>query len=190
MSGGLVAVIAAAVTGLLGLAGGLLAGSQRTRAFAEDWARARQDKAANETVALIQTLATKLARVSHALWWLTWRAAKDEERVTGEVLDRFEWELHELIPEIVGLQAALRAMSPDAADEVDLAVDRLHLHCGAVSEASISARKGDRAALGEKFDDSAAFKTYLKDVMKGASGKVLSSYGRPAHRFVGGEAAA
>ena len=194
MSGGVLTLVAALGTGLIGLVAGLLggwqAGSQRARAFAEDWARARQDQAAKETVELIQTMATKLARVSHAMWWLTWRAAKDEARVTEEALDRFEYELHELIPEIVGAQAALRAMSPGAADEVDPAVDRLHMVCGAISEASVSARKGDRSALAERFVDALAFKIELKDVMKGASGKVLSNYRHPATRPTGKDLAA
>ena len=182
----LIEVLVAGLIGLVaGLASGWQAGSQRSRAFADDWTRARQDQAANETVALIQTIATKLARVAHVMWWLTWRAAKDEQRVTEEALDRYEWELHELLPEIVGAQAALRAMNAGAADEVDPAVDRLHSLCRDLSEASVSARKGDRAALAERFADALAFKVDLQEVMKGASSKVLSNYGNSAKRAGG-----
>jgi hypothetical protein len=174
-------VIQALVAGLIGLVAGLAsgwqAGSQRARAFAEDWARTRQDQAAGAIVDLIQTIATKLARAAHAMWWLTWRAAHDSERVTEEALNGYEWELHQLIPEIVGAHAALAAMNADAAAELDPAVARLHLLCGSISEAAVSARASDRAALGSRLADALAFKAELNEAVKGAAGKVLASYG-------------
>jgi hypothetical protein len=190
VSGGLLAVIAAAVTGLLGLVGGLLAGSQRSRAFSDEWARSRQDLVANSAVRLIQAIATKLARAGHAMWWLTWRAENEESRVTPNALDDFDWELHELLPQIVGAQAALRAMDSGAADKVDTAVEDLHRLCTAISVAIADMRRsGSAALLAQCLPDAVEYRNALTTAMKNAAGEIWASYGGGARSARAGKGA-
>ena len=169
------------VSGLLAILAGWFAGrraaSERSRAFIEEWSRARQDQVAAETVALIQDIATKLARAAHIMWWLSWRAANEPEVVNDEAIGKFQWEFHELIPQIVGAHAALRAMSPAAADEVDPPVARLHELCAEISATTILARKGDCRGLAGQYEDAAGYKRELNAALKGASGRVLARYG-------------
>ena len=185
MTTSLLTILAPVVaSGLLALLAGWFAGrraaNERARSFAEEWARSRQDKAAAETVALIQDIATRLARAAHVMWWLSWRAANHPEVLDDDAIGKFQWEFHELIPQVLGTHAALRAMNPGAADEIDPPVERLNMICAIVSDAAIRAKAGDRAPLAGCLEEAVAYKREVNAALKGASGRVLATYVRSA----------
>ena len=181
ISGALVQIVLTAALGMIaGYAAGRQAAAQRARDFAREWERARQDKAATETVSLIHDAATRLARAAHVMWWVTWRAAHDREALNPESLAKFEWEFHELLPQIVGAHAALRAMNPASADQIETPVARLHHLCGQISEAAIPARRGEFGPLAGCLEETRAYKEGLEASLKGASERVLARYGTAA----------
>lgn len=67
----------------------------------------------SEMRATMQTCIQKLASTTHAMCWLTWIAKESPKRFGDKQLQRYDDEMHLLLPEIIGLQARITSYAPD-----------------------------------------------------------------------------
>jgi hypothetical protein len=114
MEPALASLLGAAIGATAGITGGALTAWRQGQLEQAKWARARKDVLANDLRTTLQQLAVKLAAAVHSMCWLTWLARAAPSRVTQERIDAYDKELHELLPQITGLQAVVAAIDQSA----------------------------------------------------------------------------
>jgi len=91
----------------------------------------------------LQQLAVKLAAAVHSMCWLTWLATAAPSRITQERIDIYDKELHELLPQITGLQAVVAAIDQAAYTRLAALVDRVVEADWKIGHASLEFKPGD-----------------------------------------------
>ncbi|WP_374484630.1 hypothetical protein [Zoogloea sp.] len=61
----------------------------------------------------LQNAIQKLASATHSMCWLTWIAKESPKRFGETQLQRYDKEMHILLPEIIGLQARISSYVPE-----------------------------------------------------------------------------
>ncbi len=168
---------------LLGLAAGAVGGAwaawQRTRAFTAEWTRARQDVRVSTAVELIEKLATDLARLSHEMWWLTWRSKHDSDRVGPGEIDKWEHLTHKRLPGTLGMLAALRAFSPESCKKIEGVMEAIVSLTSELSVAALPVRNqppgtpGRHAQLTNLHGKTTGFIKRVRTDVGGAAAAVL-----------------
>lgn len=126
---------------------GYLTARFKARQSLEDWRRGQTGVALKAAADLIQGLATNMAAATHSACWLTWRAAYDPGRLTHDDIDRYDYEIHELLPKIFGAVSALGTLSPSAARDLRPAVARITRLDAEIGQACVDHRAGNKSAL-------------------------------------------
>lgn len=71
-----------------------------------------------ETRTAIQSCVAQIASATHSMCWLLWMITVDENRFTAQRVEKYDEEMHRLLPEIIGLIARIRAYDPDTAKRI------------------------------------------------------------------------
>jgi hypothetical protein len=132
---------------IIGIFGGWLAGRYSARAALDSWRRSRKDSADTLAVQAIKDLATELARAAHYACWITWKAKYDPSRLQDADIERYDAEMHESLPKLLGAQAALASIDGRSADSTEKAVETLCSLDVSIGEACVKWRDGDKNAL-------------------------------------------
>ena len=155
-------VLTAVATIAAGGATGLLGGYLQSRAALMNWRRARSDAVHKLAADLIKDVATSIASAGHSACWLTWKAQAAPSAVTDADIQRYDDEMHELLPKILGGQAALSTLCRDAGERVKEAADLISVEDAKIGEACIAFKQGATAQLGLCHE--CALKAYQRSV--------------------------
>jgi len=145
---------------LLTAAGSILAGGAtgyvtsriKARETIEAWIRSRSDLADGLAVDHFKDTVTAIAAAGHSQCWLTWRACYDPAHFTRADIERYDAEMHQLLPRMWGGQAALASFNPEVGEAVGRAVQLITAEDAFLGLASVSLEKGGPAALGARQD--------------------------------------
>lgn len=178
MSSGYIALVASGLlTGVLSvLFGGIsgwLAGREKTRQALDAWRRSREDSIALSALKLIQELAQALASASHSAMWLTWRARYSPDRLTQDDINRYDYEVHELLPKILGMQTALRAVSAEAAEQLESAIGGYARLDGMIGFEALKFGSGDSKALAGLHDRTLEYQSELESAFRNAASNLV-----------------
>ena len=88
-----------------------------------------------------------MAAAGHSACWLTWKAEYDPKGLTQADVARYDTEMHELLPRIMGGAAALATLCPDAAKSVQSAVQMIAAMDAQIGAACVRFREGDIVEL-------------------------------------------
>jgi hypothetical protein len=163
------------IPSLVGIVGGWLAGRYSAQAALDSWRRSRKDVAASLSVQAIKDLATELARASHHACWITWKASCDPDRLSAEEIERYDADMHECLPKLLGAQAALAAIDGQSAAAIQAAVGEILALDARIGEACVSWRQNDRSSLANLHTDSVAAEGMIIDAIRGAAANVLGN---------------
>jgi len=124
MGSGMVSLLVALIGAIVALVGGYLAGSRQSRLEYKKWLRAREDDLAKEARLAVAEFTRKLATAIHSIVWLAWKARFRSAEITQQDISRYDEEMHNLIPEIVGTLAVISALNKELYERMnELAVE-------------------------------------------------------------------
>lgn len=147
MTGALLTVFGSIASG--GIMGALSAQFQARREL-EIWERSRHSMVTETAAALLRDTVTSIAAAGHAACWLTWKAEHDPESLAIEDIQRYDETMRDLLPKILGGQAAIGTLCPETARKVMEAVDIISEERVEVSRGCVAYRKGDAAPLAKR----------------------------------------
>lgn len=159
----------------VGLIGGGLSGFYSARAALKSWQRSRQDSAAKLAVELIRELTTELARASHFICWLTWKAKYDPAGFSNAHTEKYDDEMHKSLPKLLGHQAALATIDSKSAEKLDRPVDMICLLDAEVGAACVEMRAGHVEPLASLHDKVLENHFQLLAAFRDVSANVLGS---------------
>jgi hypothetical protein len=123
MESAVATIIGAAIGAAAGISGGLLVGWRQGRIEHDKWLRSREDAIAADLRATLHQLTIKVAAAVHSMCWLTWLAREGPDRLSQARIDAYDAEMHVLLPEITGLQAAVAAIDGAAFGELSAIIE-------------------------------------------------------------------
>jgi len=173
-----------ALIGASAVVGGALLNNQRqARLEREKWLRGLSDAFDKDLRSAVKELATELAKAAHSMCWLCWLARYGPSRLTQERIDKYDEEIHALLPRIFGLHAVIAGMDQkvhaDLAPLVDLAIE-IDATIGAAGLQFVSGKPESALELAKCLDESIALEKELPRVIaKTISGYAMFSDGRP-----------
>lgn len=65
----------------------------------------------------------EIFNLQHEVEWLTWHAANNPQRVTGQMIDSYEAAVHETIPRLLGSLSVLASLDVNAYKKLNTIVD-------------------------------------------------------------------
>jgi hypothetical protein len=83
--------------------------SLQSAASWQAWAKQREDAIAAQYREEVRSAATAMASALHSMRWLTWAVREKPAAITPEKIDRYDKEIHELLPKITGSLATIAA---------------------------------------------------------------------------------
>ena len=107
----LAAVIPALVALISGLAGGYITGRRQAKLEYTKWIRSRADDHERESRLAVAELTRALGAATHSMGWLTWGAENRAKYVTRDDVQRYDQEMHQLLPAITGCLAVVSALN-------------------------------------------------------------------------------
>ena len=126
---------------LIGMFGGWIAGwlaaKTNWRAEIHKWRRSRDDLIATDLRNGLQQLTLKLASSVHSMCWLTWLASQGPDKLTQTRIDAYDKEMHELLPQIMGLHAVVASIRPDTYANLKDFIERIYDVDLAIGNASL-----------------------------------------------------
>jgi len=143
---------------LAGGATGWLTARMKAKHDLESWERSRRAMVNESAVALLRDTVTSIAAAGHAACWLTWKASFDPKSLTPVDIKHYDDAMHDLLPKILGGQAAIGTFCPEAAEKVMGAVEAISARDVEIGHACIAWRAGDIAPLGDQHE--AALESY------------------------------
>ena len=143
MEPALASLLGAAIGATAGITGGALTAWRQGQLEQAKWVRARKDAVASDLRTTLQQLAVKLAAAVHSMCWLTWLAKASPGRVTQERIDAYDREMHELLPQITGLEAVVAAIDQSAYTRLAAVVARVVEADWVIGHASLEFKPGD-----------------------------------------------
>jgi len=180
----LVADIAKIVIGaLLGAASGVVTGwytgRRAARTALESWHRSRKDSADALAVQAIRELATELARGTHFACWVSWKAKYDPDRLQDSDIERYDAEMHDCLPKLLGAQAALATINASSSDAVGAAVTRVCQLDATIGEACVEWRNGNRLELPALHLETIEVHNEVSQLIRNTSSDVLHREDQP-----------
>ena len=154
---------------------GFLTARIKAREAIDAWNRSRSDVADTMTVDVLKEMVTAVASAGHSQSWLTWKAMYDPTRMTRDDIDRYDAKMHELIPTILGSQAALATLSPNSAATMVDVVRLILTEDGAIGVASAGQSGGDFSALAARYEAVSAANNEAMRLCTGIGAKVLKA---------------
>jgi hypothetical protein len=111
------ALLGAAVGALISIATAYLTQRGQRKLEREKLREARQDAMLRELGRCFQTMATDFGSAAHSMCWLTWQASHGN--MTQEMIDKYNAEMHESLPKLVGGKTMIWALDPKLGDQLD-----------------------------------------------------------------------
>lgn len=149
----------------------------KARETIEAWIRSRSDLADNLAVDHLKDTVTAIAAAGHSQCWLTWRACYDPKHLTRADVERYDAELHQLLPRMWGGQAALASLCPDVGDAISEAVQLITAEDALIGLASVSLEDGGPAALGGRHDSAVETCNRALELCAGVGARLLKVRG-------------
>lgn len=132
------------------LSGGLtghFAARAKARHELEAWRRSRDAMVTESAVTLLKDTVGAIATAAHAACWLSLKAERDPDSVTGQDLERYEQEMWTQFPKMLGGQAAIGIFCPDVAAKVQKAVAIIANEDKEIGRTFGAARRNDKRPL-------------------------------------------
>jgi hypothetical protein len=85
----------------------------------------------------VRQLTVAVSSVLHSMCWLTWDS-KARRRIDPEMVRRYDAELHDLSPKIIGQLAVIAALSPNTHMKLDPFVSRVFRHDAQIGDTIVS----------------------------------------------------
>jgi|SRR5262249_22556227 len=108
---------------------------------------ARKDDLLRELGRRFQTMATDFGAAAHSMCSLTWQATHGN--VTQEMIDRYNAEMHEILPKLVGGKTMIWALDPRLGDQLDEYVQLAYEFDEKIGIACLTFEKDSAAGLAE-----------------------------------------
>ena len=139
------------------------------------WARSRQGMVGETAAALLRETVTAIAAAGHAACWLTWKAEHDRESLGTDDFKRYDDTMRDLLPRILGGQAAIGTLCPTTARKVMDAVNIISIERIEISRGCVAHRTDAGAMLATRHP--AALKSYeqARDICAGLAAHLLKS---------------
>jgi hypothetical protein len=152
---------------------GHFAARAKARHELETWQRSRDAMVTESAVTLLKDTVAAIAAGAHAACSLSLKAECEPESVTDEDLKRYEEEMREQFPKMLGGQAAIGIFCPDAAAKVHKAVDIIASEDREIGRTFTAARLGDKSPLAARQPDARRAHAQACDLCAGLGAKLL-----------------
>lgn len=145
----------------------------KQREALEAWSRARSDIAAKLAVDALRETVTALASAGHSQCWVTWKAQFDALSLSAADLDRYDEEMHGLLPKILGGQAALLSLNPVAAADLQEAVNEITRKDFDIGNACVRWREGHKQVLADEHAEAVQAYERAQEICRGVGSRLL-----------------
>jgi hypothetical protein len=152
-------VLTAAGTIAAGGITGYFTARRKAKQDIEAWNRTRRAMVRDSAVALLRDTVEGIAAAGHALCSLTREAECDPDNL-HEAISSYEKALNDIMPKVLGGQAAIATFCPDTARKVKDAIAFIQIEATAIDHACISYKTSGAAALSGRKE--AALSAYEK----------------------------
>ena len=159
---------------LAGGATGWLTARIKAKHDLESWERSRRAMVSESAVALLRETVTAIAAAGHAGCWLTWKASCDPGSLTADDVKHYDETMHDLLPKILGGQAAIGTFCPEAAEKVMGAVEAISARDVEIGRACIAWRAGDAGPLGDQHPQALASYDEARTLCAGLGANLLA----------------
>jgi len=141
------ALLGAAVGALISIAAAYLTQRAQRKLEREKLGEARQDAMLRELGRCFQTMATDFGSAAHSMCRLTWQASHGN--MTQEMIDKYNAEMHESLPKLVGGKTMIWALDPKLGDQLDEYIQLAYEVDEKIGMACLTFEKDSAAGLAE-----------------------------------------
>jgi hypothetical protein len=135
------------VVALLGIIGSALAAWFAARASwrleYQKWRRTRDDLHTADLRIGLNQLILAISSAAHSMCWLTWLAQADATKMTRARIDKYDEEMHKLLPQLLGLQALVASLRPHTYRRFNPLIEAIFDADRRIGDASLSFVEGE-----------------------------------------------
>ena len=132
-----------------GGATGWLTARSKARQDIEAWKRTRKALVRDSAVALLRDTVEGIAGAGHALCWLTREAECDPDNI-ADAIAAYEKAMNEIMPKVLGGQAAIATFCPDTARKVKQAIAFVQDEAAELDKACILHKSGGPGPVADR----------------------------------------
>jgi|APTNR8051073442_1049403.scaffolds.fasta_scaffold68376_1 hypothetical protein len=112
----------------------------------QKWRRARDDLHTGDLRAGLQQLILTISAATHSMCWLTWLASADPTKLTQERVNKYDAEMHRLLPKLLGYHALVASLRPQTYRRFDALIGSIFKADRDIGNASLKFIEGQSAS--------------------------------------------